>query len=294
VGAARARFADRRGDAIVPEEGVMHLPDSPRFHVIEADKVRPRYGKLAARPIYVYLPEAAEADHRRRFPVIYCQDGQNIWDDPHGCFGHGGWYLNRICDELTRDGKMEPVILVGIPNSEERYREYTPRATFDDIYDHPYANFVCDVVKKSVEQKFPAKKGRDNVALLGSSLGGLVSLWMAHRLPETFSRVACLSGAFQVRDRRRQSFQEFLAKHEHQHVKVYLDAGTVDDGAALTRRVAATYRARGWRDGADLLYREEQGAAHNERFWRDRVWHALVFLFGRSARGGARRRENPV
>jgi enterochelin esterase-like enzyme len=217
---------------------------------------------------------------------LYCQDGQNIWDDPHACFGHGGWYLNRIVDELTGYGKMEPVILVGIPNSDERYRDYTPRRTFDDILDHPYANFVADVVKRHVERKFPAKHGRENAVLLGSSLGGLVSLWMAHKLSETFGGAACLSGAFQVRDRTGQSFAEFLSHTDYQKLKIHVDSGTVSDGLALTRKVRAQYLQRGWREGADFHYREEKGAEHNERYWRDRVWRALIFLFGNGATEG--------
>ena len=257
----------------------MRLPDSPRFHVIGADEIRPRYGRISPRPIYVYLPDAAR-DERRRFPVVYCQDGQNLWDDPDACFGHGGWYLNRIVDELTANGQMEPVILVGIPNSDERYRDYTPRRSFRDVLDHPYANFVCDVVKRYVDREFPTKRARQHTAVLGSSLGGLVALWMAHTLPESFGKAACLSGAFQVRDRAGQSFTEFLATCEHQSVQVYLDCGTVGDGLALTRKAAAEYRARGWRDCIDFALHIERGARHNERCWRDRVWRALSFLFG--------------
>jgi enterochelin esterase-like enzyme len=262
----------------------MQFPDSSRFHIIDADRVRPRFGRIASRPIYVYLPEAAERDHRRRFPVIYCQDGQNIWDDPHACFGHGGWCLNRTADHLANDGKIEPVILVGIPNTDERYRDYTPRKSFDEVLDHPYANFLCDVVKRYVDRHFPTKHDRQHTALLGSSLGGLVSLWVAHKLPETFGSAACLSGAFQVRDRGRGSFSEFLSRALHQNVRVYLDSGTVDDGAKLTRKVAATYRACGWRDGVDLMHFEQKGGEHDERYWRERAWRALVFLFGGTSR----------
>jgi enterochelin esterase-like enzyme len=257
----------------------MQFPDSPRFQVVEEHRVRPRYGKITGRPVYVYLPEAAEEDRRRKFPVIYCQDGQNIWDDPHACFGHGGWFLNRICDELTDLGKMEPVILVGIPNSDERYRDFMPRRSFQEVLDHPYANFVCDVVRPCVEKHFPAKRGRQHAALMGSSLGGLVSVWMAHKLAETFGKVACLSGAFQCRDRQGKSFLDLLGLMDHQKLQVYLDCGTVDDGLAWSKKIAAMYRARGWRDEVDLAFHVEKGAEHNEACWRDRVWRALEFLF---------------
>lgn len=260
---------------------MIHLPESSRFHVIEAAKVMPRFGRLTPRPIYVYLPEASEHDHRRRFPVLYCQDGQNIWDDPHCCFGHGGWYLNQIADQLTRQDKIEPIILVGIPNSDARFRDYTPGKSFDNILNHPYANFVCDVVKRHVDRKFPTKKDRKHTALMGSSLGGLISLWMVHKLPETFSKAACLSGAFEIKDRQGRSFADFLWDCEGQDVQVYLDSGTIKDGAPLTRKVRDVYLARGWKQGKTLLHLEDKGGEHNERCWRDRVWRAMIFLFGK-------------
>lgn len=262
---------------------MIRLPDSPRFHVIDAEKVKPRFGKLEPRPIYIYLPEIAQHDHRRRFPVLYCHDGQNLWDDPHCCFGHGGWYLNKIVDQLTAEGKIQPVILVGIPNSHSRFREYTPGKSYDDILDHPYANFVCDVVKRYVDRKFPTKKDRRHSALMGSSLGGLVSLWMVHKLPEIFGGAACLSGAFEFKDRSRQSFSEFVHHCAGQDLRIYLDCGTVKDGAPLTRKVRDVYLANGWRAGKTLQYFEDTDAEHNEYYWRGRVWRALIFLLGKGA-----------
>ncbi len=239
----------------------------------------PRFGKLHARDVYVYLPEAAEQDRRRRFPVLYCQDGQNLWDDPDCCFGHGGWYLNRIVDELVAAGKMEPVILVGIPNTDQRFREYTPGESYFDVSGHAYANYLCDVVKPYVERHFAVKKGRRHAGLLGSSLGGLISLWLAHQYPHLFGKVACLSGAFEIKDRHGKTFLDFLWERGRQDVRVYLDAGTVRDGAPLTRKVRDIYMALGWRSGTDLLHYEERGGEHNERCWRERVWRALTFLY---------------
>ncbi len=258
---------------------MIQFPESSRFHIIEAARVRPRFGKLHARDVYVYLPVAAEQDRRRRFPVLYCQDGQNLWDDPHCCFGHGGWYLNRIVDELVAHGKMEPVILVGIPNTDQRYREYTPGKSYFDLSEHAYANYLCDVVQPYVERHFAVKKGRPHTGLLGSSLGGLISLLVAHHYPHLFGKVACLSGAFEIKDRQRKSFMDFLWECDRQDVRVYLDAGTVRDGAPLTRKVRDIYMALGWEPGKNLLHHEEPGGEHNERYWRDRVWRALTFLY---------------
>ncbi len=171
--------------------------------------------------------------------MLYCHDGQNIWDDPHRFFGHGGWYLNQIVDRLTSEGKIEPIILVGIPNSRARVREYTPGKTYDDILSHPYANYVCDVVKRCVDKKFPTKRDRQHTALMGSSLGGLVSVWMTHNFPEIFGKAACLSGAFRFKDQTGRSFLDFPSRIDHQNVRIYLDTGTIKDGAPLTRKVRA-------------------------------------------------------
>jgi enterochelin esterase-like enzyme len=213
--------------------------------------------------------------------VLYCQDGQNIWDDPHCCFGHGGWYLNQIVDHLVREEKMEPVILVGIPNTDGRYREYSPGKSFADISHHAYANYVCDVVKRYVDRKFPTKRDRAHTGMMGSSLGGLVSLWVVHKFPEIFSRAACLSGAFQVKDRDGRALREFIPDYSGQDLKLYIDVGKVRDGMVLSRKVRDTYYACGWRAGHNILYYEDKTGEHNERCWRDRVWRALTFLFPR-------------
>jgi len=112
------------------------------------------------------------------------------------------------------------------------------------------------------------------------SLGGLVSLWMAHKLPETFGKAACLSGAFQIRDRQKKSFLDFVKAREHQDVRIYLDCGTIQDGVRQSRQVYEAYLSRGWRAREDVLYFEDKGGEHNERCWRERAWRALVFLFG--------------
>lgn len=259
----------------------MRFPESPRFVIVPRERVRPRVGNVDARDIYVYLPEAAQRDGRRRFPVLYCQDGQNIWDDPHACFGHGGWCLNRIVDELTAAGRIEPLILVGIPNSSERRSEYTAGRSYFDLRHHAYVNYLCDVIKPYVERHFPARKDRRATGLLGSSLGGLISLLVAHHYPQLFGNVACLSGAFEFKDREGKTYLDFLWECGQQNIRIYLDAGTVRDGAALTRKVRDTYVALGWKLGRDLAHYEEQGGEHNERFWRGRVWRALTFLYGK-------------
>jgi hypothetical protein len=102
---------------------------------------------------------------------------------------------------------------------------------------------------------------------------------IAHHYPHLFGKVACLSGAFEIKDRHGKTFMDFLWERGGQDVRVYLDAGTVRDGAPLTRKVRDIYMATGWKPGKNLLHHEEKGAEHNERCWRDRVWRTLTFLY---------------
>ena len=233
------------------------------------------------RPIYVYLPELAEHDHRRRFPVLYCHDGQNIWDDPHCCFGHGGWYLNQIADELTREGKMEPTILVGIPNTQARFREYAPGKTYDDILAHPYANYVVDVVKRYVDRKFPTKKDRADTPRYWAppSVDSSRCGWRTN-FPRTFRRLRVSPARFRCgTDKTNRSLSSLRSANTRISAFILI-AGRCRDGASQSRKVHQAYLTRGWHDGEDLCYFEDEGGEHNERCWRDRVWRALVFLFG--------------
>jgi len=235
---------------------------------------------LPSRPLYLYLPEKALQDRRLRFPVLYCQDGQNLWDDPNCCFGHGGWYLNRTLDRLTRSGRIQPTILVGIPHGggDRRMVEYTPGNSFEHSRSHPYTNYICRVVKPYIDKEYPTKKGRSHALLMGSSLGGLISLWIAHQHPELFSGAACLSGAFEVRDSQGNTFMDFLRRQQRKDLRVYLDAGSVQDAAGLTRKVRDIYLNLGWERHVDLFHFEQKGGRHNEYYWRKRVWRALRFL----------------
>jgi enterochelin esterase-like enzyme len=259
---------------------MIRLPESPRFHVLELDDFPRSPRAVPKRPIYVYLPEAALQSRRKKFPVLYCHDGQNLWNDPQACRGHGGWYINEIVDLLAADKKIEPVIVVGIPHGRSRYREMMPVRSFAERARHPYSDFICRVVKPAVERNFPARKGAGAAALMGASLGGLVSLWMAHRNPAVFGGVACISGSFNLRAGDGSAFADYLRNQKRGGLRVYVDSGTVDDDADLTREVAETYVMLGWKVGRNLEYFVDEGGEHNERFWRHRLWRPLTFLFG--------------
>ncbi len=279
----------------------------------------------ANRTVRIYLPPSYEGHPRRHYPVLYVQDGQNVFSSagPHCCFGWGSWELDRIVDRLCAANQMQEIILVAVDNSAARYQEYRgpaypyrkeelallrrkPPGAGDSTLFKNYAAFLRKELKPLIDREFRTLPKAAHTGLLGSSLGGLCSLAVAWEYPRTFGLVASLSGALQVE--KRHFLKNELGRYRgwRKPLKIYLDSGTVDfsgddDGCKDTLAAVAELRRIGWKDGRNLLHfvdarpmaveeleqagldhdkwREARRSQHNEFYWRQRVWRALVFLF---------------
>ncbi len=235
---------------------------------------------LAPRPLFVWLPPEYGAEPARRFPVIYLHDGQNVWDDPSAGFGHGGWELNRA----IRQGHppLPPAILVGIPNSEARLAEYGMGAPVMRPREIPYLRFLVEVVKPRVDADFRTRPGAADTSVMGSSMGGIISILAGYAYPEVFGNVAALSPAIPMAaDPRGRTAFDLLRERGRGRFRLYVDHGTsgpARDGAPVTRRFAGEARKAGWGRPRDFEYFVDEGAVHNEAAWRRRANHPLQFL----------------
>lgn len=275
------------GDVPPPDLARLEEFDVPRplearpaaFQRIPAEELPAPPPGIAPRPLYVYLPPSYADAPDRRYPVLYLHDGQNVWSDPRGCFGHGGWYLDATCERLWREGALAELILVGVPNSPERMREYAP--PLGDPRAAPYLRYLTGTVKPFVDGRYRTRPGPADTGLLGSSLGGLISFVGALAYPDVFGRAACLSSSFWFQDADGRDAFALLDRVGRQPVRLYLDSGTAgpsQDGAPATRRMVEALRAAGWADEA-LQHVEAAGASHDERAWRARADRPLRFLF---------------
>lgn len=240
------------------------------------------FGELAPRDIYIWLPPSYHKEPQRRYPALYMHDGQNIWDDPNCCFGHGGWYVNATAARLMRENKMREVIIIGIPNSAQRLKEYSVGADVYDDAGHPYTQFIIKTLKPYVDAHYRTDAGA--AALMGSSCGGVISFFMAYHHPKIFSAAACLSTAFGMdRDATDRDLSNLVRQKGRTPIRLYLDSGTAgksQDAAPQTRAMAELLRKTGYKDGDDLMHFEDEGAEHNEKAWRARLERPLLFLFG--------------
>lgn len=228
---------------------------------------------LPARTVSVWLPPGYDERSDAHFPVLYMHDGQNVFDPARAGFGME-WRIDEEATRLIGEGRLVPMIVVGIDCSTNRFQEYgdTPTGA-------AYRRFVVDVVKPLVDRTYRTLPDREHTAVMGSSMGGCVSFLLAWERPDVFSGAACLSPAFfkPVTDRVRRH------KGERKPIRLYLDNGGIGLELELQEgcdRMLALLPKRGFVEGRDYTWFLDPTAEHNEDAWAARVWRPLEFLFG--------------
>lgn len=269
----------RDGQAV----GMIVEASPKRGRIVAHQDVAPADGSLTPRDVYVYLPPGY-ADSSDRYSVLYMHDGQNCWDDPAEPFGHGGWNVNGIADRLINQGAVSPFIVVGVANTANRLKEYGTGADITDGDAHDYIRFFAGDLRTMINKTYRTKTDAISTAVMGSSMGGSISLQAALLRPGVFGKAACMSPAFLFTDDKGRGHQDLIRTVGKVDVRLYIDHGTAGpsrDGAKRTQAVVELIRETGWRDGLDFEYFADQGAEHNERAWRARMDRPLRFLFGR-------------
>ena len=231
-----------------------------------------------AREITVYLPAGYDESGDRRYPVLYMQDGQNLFD-PHRAYVPGNhWRLQEAADEAIGERKARAMIIVGIDHmGPARADEYTPVKDSKHKGGHAgdYARFVIEELKPAIDARFRTLPDAENTAVGGSSLGGLVSLYLALKHPNVFRRAAVMSPSVWWGDRAILSdVDAFLGPPPRMWIDIGGREGTQAqrDARELRDRVAA----KGWRD---FQFYEDRRGDHSERAWARRSRQALEFLF---------------
>lgn len=234
------------------------------------------------RDILVYLPPSYEAG-TRAYPVLYMQDGQNLFDRATSFAEE--WGIDATLEEAS--GAGIEVIVVAIPNTGSRCDEYSPfidRKQGGGLGDH-YLNFLLDTLKPIIDGAFRTLPDRVNTGIMGSSMGGLISLYAFFRHPEAFGFVGAMSPALWFAER---AIFPYLTLAPFVPGRVYLDVGTLEGSVELldVAKMRELLVAKGYRRGRELLVVVEKGGRHNEQAWGRRFLRAVSFLLGMTrARG---------
>ncbi len=263
---------------------LLRLPNFPSRHV-------------APRHVDVWLPPSY--DPATPLPVLYMHDGQNLF--LHG-YSYAGepWSMEQAALRLLHAEKIPGVIIVGVWNDgDNRWAEYLPqKATQDPAWHafaaaHPnlpptqnlladaYLRFLVQELKPYIDSHYATLPGRAHTLVMGSSMGGLISLYALTEYPQVFGGAGCVSTHWPAGE---DVLLHYFAQHlpapgEH---RLYFDFGTETLDAAyepLQNKMDALLRAAGYTD-QNWLTRKFPGAAHSEPSWRERAHIPLAFLLG--------------
>lgn len=253
---------------------------------------------VAARNVDVWLPPSYGEDPQRRYPVLYMHDGQNLFD-PSLSYTGTDWDVDGAMTRLIDAGAIREAIVVGVWNTPLRFAEYMPKAPIpgeivgsgiegrpigrrDDVRSDDYLRFLVEELKPFIDARYRTLPGRDDTAVMGSSMGGLISLYAATRHPEVFGGVGAVSTHWPACDGCMIDWlrAELPAPGGH---RFYFDFGTATLDALYPphqSRMDAVMRERGYREGEDWVTRRFEGAEHNESAWKARLEVPLRFLLG--------------
>lgn len=224
------------------------------------------------RDIIVWLPPSYRIKTGKHFPVLYMHDGQNIMD-PKTSFSGSDWRVDETLTKLIRKEKIREIIVVGIYNTKDRLEEYS-----DTKKGCKYMRFITEELKPLIDSEYRTLTDRENTAVMGSSMGGLISFLIAWNYPEVFSKTACLSSSFYYHnDKAISAVSNYSGPKKN--IKIYLDHG--EDGLVKGQKMFCTLTKKGYLIGKDVNYYYAPGAEHNENAWADRLERPLLFFFGK-------------
>lgn len=280
----------------------VHSPSRLQAQLVEHSDFKSEY--VQARNVSVWLPEGYLPYGGERYPVIYAHDGQNMFHAGHA-YGGVEWQADETAKRMMTEGLVRPAIIVGIWNTDERWQEYAPQKALERIpQDTPsdwlgpqipelkadaYLRFIVDELKPFIDDAYQTKTGPEDTFIMGSSMGGLISLYAMAEYPDTFSRAAAVSihwpltepeGAIaQQADAAMQAYLSASALDPEKH-KIWFDHGTETLDAAYpphAEAMEAWFRAQGWAPD-QATFKAYPGTDHSEAAWADRFDQILTFL----------------
>jgi predicted alpha/beta superfamily hydrolase len=256
-------------------------PPHPRLHLHRS--FSSRY-LPEDRDLIVYVPPGYEDHPEHSYPVLYMHDGQNLFDPRTSFIPGRTWQVQEQADAAIEAGEVEPLIIAGIYNTgDRRLAEYTPDRNWQ-MGGGEAANYGLLLTRELlpwIAERYRVRPEREATALGGSSLGGLVTLYLGLRHAEVFGKLAVLSPSVWWNHKSILGYLNERAPGIWEKPRMWLDVGdregrrTLDNVEQLYRRLIAN----GWKPGETLHLERVEGGTHDEASWAARVGPMLRFLF---------------
>jgi predicted alpha/beta superfamily hydrolase len=218
------------------------------------------------RTISVYLPPEYETDASRRYPVLYMQDGQNLFDGATSFMPGKEWHMDEKAELLIKQGAIDPLIIVGISSSGmARINDFTPPTSHGPKpggHADLYGRMLVEEIKPFIDGHYRTTQRAADTGLGGMSLGGLVSLYLGFKYPSVFGKLAIISPAAFWNAETIVGYTRSLPAKTNQ--RIYLSVGTAEAPEFLdsVRELQRVLVDKGWRPGVDFDYFEAPGVEH--------------------------------
>lgn len=216
----------------------------------------------------VFTPAGYDENTLKRYPVLFLQDGQNVFF-PSESYSGVDWQVQETLRILSDMNTIDKVIAVGI-YPQDREQDYTQSGY------NAYGRFVAQRLKPHIDATFRTLGGPEDTAVIGASLGGVASLYLAWQWPDVFGITAGLSSSFGWRD----DLHARIATETPRDIRIYLDSGWPQDNFEVTRDMVALLSSCGYEHGHNLLHFSFPGARHSEAAWALRSHIPFQFMFG--------------
>lgn len=257
---------------------------------------------VAPRDIEIWLPASYGSEPDRRYPVLYMHDGQNVFDPSQSKYSGWDWGLDEALTAL----EIEAIVVAPHSVDETRNADYFPQKAYtndpemlsdfgDDIGQlnaDNYLRYLTEVVKPHIDATYRTRPGREDTSIMGSSMGGLISLYAISEYPDVFGAAGMVSPHFPLADGALVTYFSERLPDPATH-RLYFDYGTrtLDHNyEGFQDLMDEAVIAAGFERGENWTTRKFEGHDHSERAWRNRVHTPLQFLLlGKNTEGGEER-----
>ena len=257
------------------DQSDIKMPSSAQPNVTVLEQKFTINGLNRERQIRIYLPEDYNKSEEL-YPVLYMHDGQNLFDDSTSYVGE--WGVDENLNQLAKESGLK-LIVVGIDNGgEKRMNELSPweNAKYGAAEGEAYMEFIVKQIKPFIDSTYRTLDDRDNTAIMGSSMGGLISHYAIYNYPEVFGKAVIFSPSYWFSD----DVYSFTESDPVPHsARIWLEIGkkegnAVDDVEKMYSHILSTGHP-----AENLHMVIDPEGEHNESSWRRQFTPAIIWLF---------------
>jgi len=264
---------------------------------------------VAQRDVEVWLPPSYETASEKRYPVLYMHDGQNVFDPAGSQYSGWDWGVDEAMSAMIKSGDIREAIIVA-PHSLDEWRnaDYFPQKAgemfaddfkaampefnINDLRADRYLKFLTSELKPFIDETYRSLTGPQDTSVMGSSMGGLISLYAISEYPDVYGAAGNVSTHFPLADGKLVEYFKDVLPNPKTH-RLYFDYGTLTldyNYEVYQDQMDAALMKAGYRRGKNWTTRKFKGHDHSERSWRNRVHIPLAFLLdGRNIEGGEKK-----